>query len=63
MVIQWICPDCGKINSYQTSTEAANRLNNGETTYIDLDCGVLPYCDNCKKYFHLRCENGKISAF
>lgn len=62
MFIQWQCPDCGKLNSYEVrDSEKIRDYQNGYN--VQLSGLLLPCCDGCKKYWHLSGFQGKIDVY
>lgn len=59
--IQWQCPDCLRLNSYEVfSKDKIERVQ--QNGYTQLHEGSLPYCENCHKFFYLWYDHGKITA-
>ncbi len=59
MFVQWQCPKCGQLNSLEVPESAEKEINSG-SQYVDLNGISLPCCDNCKNFFYVKWDGGKI---
>ena len=62
MFVQWQCPKCGTLSSYEIKDkENIRRINEGYSYVVLHEC-YYPRCSSCRESFQLYLQDGKIIA-